>query len=164
MNSPDPEPRHLRVYALLSRAHGELRGRSDPEYRLVSKHGSDWPALALRLVEEDLEYERLVDSAARALAETGSAPLLLLPAVRFLLSTRLHAAGELLESIYPMAGDRSAFQDLRSDWSDAQLLSWLLVDQWRKRRALWLKLCAIAHAGPFEFADYAPLEDSPRKR
>ncbi len=151
MNPPE-KIRHIQQ--LLVQAMDEMNNRSPVDYSKVLTIPRTWPGCAQRACEAELEVERLVDAACREIGSTKCAPLLLTPKVQCFLQVRLHAASYFLDQMFPAASSDSAFQDLRADWSDEQILTWLLIDHWRRLRAHWLKLTSLAWFGPFEFEDF----------
>lgn len=104
-----------------------------------------------------------VDTAARSIAAGTLRGLKISHDACYFLLLRIQCAKDFLGLAFPPQASDSPFAEAPGAWSDARLIEWLLVDLWRRRCDLWLKLCALDQAGPFPFYGLTPAHPNARE-
>lgn len=111
----------------------------------------NWEELTRHQFAAEAACRAEVDAAARFVVEHHSLPTDISATGRYFLGLRVGCAGDFLGMVFPPQATESPFGEIPEDWSDADILRWLLVDLWTRRFDTWIKLSAIAVMGPFAF-------------
>lgn len=99
---------------------------------------------ALRAADdrEGSACDRLITS---MLSQTGttdqSSPIRL-----FLCSTRCLCALDTMGILHAELKGRPLYSEVPQNWTDGEVLEWLLISNWKQRRETWLKLTAYSAA------------------
>jgi hypothetical protein len=118
----------------------ELGGAPDPAWLALPVREL---ATALRMAEA---VERLpCDALMRALLRGGGIGQ---PTTRqsYFCAMRCLCALDTLGIIHAKMDDRPLYSEPPANWTDEQLLEWLLVSNWQQRHDTWLKLTAFSAA------------------
>ena len=137
--SRDWEPVGRSLQALTLRCR-ELGGAPDPAWLALPVREL---AMALRMAEA---VERLpCDALMRALVHGGGIGQ---PTTRqsYFCAIRCLCALDTLGIIHAEMDDRPLYSEPPAEWTDDQLLEWLLVSNWQQRHDTWLKLAAFSAA------------------
>jgi hypothetical protein len=160
MDSPD---RWEQVGQYLQIVAGKLLSRSAERYDYSSAEPPTWEGLVRYYFEEEAKSRTETDRVIREFVATKREVLdSLSPASRYYLLLRMQCAHDFLGMAYPPDSDQSPFGAPGQDFTDRELIKWLLMDLWYRRFDHWLKLTAIGIRGPFAFYGIEPASDEPQ--
>jgi|GEM_PF-2222682 len=123
---------------------------------------STWEELVRHYFKEELSSRAETDSAVRNHVAVGcEVPSSFSRAARYYLMLRIQCAHDFLGIVFPPQSQRSPFGSPGPNFTDRELIEWLLIDLWERRFDHWLKLTAIGVAGPFAFYGIDPASTEP---
>lgn len=117
-----------------------------------------WEALTRFHFAKEHELRSEIDALARKIAKQQRPPEKTSPAARYYLALRFGCAMDFLGMVFPPQAAASPFGEIPAEWSNQQVIEWLLVDLWLRRFDVWLKLDAISAMGPFAFYGLEPAD------
>jgi hypothetical protein len=134
----EPVGRSLQALAVRCR---ELGGEPDAAWlQLPAKE------LAVTLRKAEAQERLACDALLQVMLEPGGAMGRPSPRLAYFCAMRCLCALDSLGILHAELRDRPLYPQPPADWTDAQLLEWLLVSNWQQRHDTWLKLSAFCAA------------------
>lgn len=128
----------------------DLALRSGEKFEITPVE-ENWESASIFLFAEEQSCREAVDEIVRDASKRKNVARTISPKEEYFLFLRCQCALDFFGMLFPPSGRKCPFLEVRKNTSDADLISWLLIDVWSQRYDHWMKLNMIGKYGSLGF-------------